>query len=238
MELPRRRPGHYGRRTERCRANPAVANPALLHLPGEIGPSGFSPDRCIGRRANSVARTPMFVLVHAFDFHHGEHRGPRCATEFFMLEHQASRKGGCAVEVHRTVRPGLLESVYAKCRALEPGHAGIRIEARTAVPVIYKGVTIPLGFRLKTPSFSKSKPSPRFSRPMNPSFAPNLPHEPSSHRSVDELPCPAPKKRPPPLLRLNEPQRLRGIPWSSRVLRGENHQPRRLQRPGIRPDDS
>jgi hypothetical protein len=91
-----------------------------------------------------------------------------------MLEHQASRKGGCAVEVHRTVRPGLLESVYAKCRALEPGHAGIRIEARTAVPVIYKGVTIPLGFRLKTPSFSKSRPSPRFSPPMNPSFSPTF----------------------------------------------------------------
>jgi GxxExxY protein len=31
--------------------------------------------------------------------------------------------------------------------ALEPGHAGVRFEAQVNVPVIYKCITIPLGFR-------------------------------------------------------------------------------------------
>jgi GxxExxY protein len=52
-----------------------------------------------------------------------------------------------AIEVHRTVGPGLLESVYAECVALEPGHVGIRFEAQVTAPVIYKGVTTPPGFR-------------------------------------------------------------------------------------------
>ena len=66
-----------------------------------------------------------------------------------MLEHQAltERIIGLAIEVHRTVGPGLLESVYVECIALELGHAGIGFEAQVTVPVIYKGITIPLGFR-------------------------------------------------------------------------------------------
>jgi GxxExxY protein len=54
---------------------------------------------------------------------------------------------GLAIEVHRTVGPGLLESVYAECMALELGGAGLGVETQVTVPVIYKGVTIPLGFR-------------------------------------------------------------------------------------------
>jgi GxxExxY protein len=37
--------------------------------------------------------------------------------------------------------------VYAECVALELGHAGVSFEAQVTMPVIYKGVTIPLGFR-------------------------------------------------------------------------------------------
>jgi GxxExxY protein len=75
-----------------------------------------------------------------------DHGAPR---EFFRLEHQAltERIIGFAIEVHRSVGPGLLEPVYAECMALELGRAGLRFEAQVAVPVIYKGVTIPLGFR-------------------------------------------------------------------------------------------
>jgi GxxExxY protein len=92
----------------------------------------------------------LFVPVYAFEIFTTEntedHGAPR---EFFMLEHQAltERIIGFAIEVHRTVGPGLLESVYAECVALELAHVGIRFEAQVTVPVIYKGVTIPLGFR-------------------------------------------------------------------------------------------
>jgi GxxExxY protein len=54
---------------------------------------------------------------------------------------------GLAIEVHRTVGPGLLESVYAKCMALELSHAGIAFQSQVTMPVIYKGMMIPLGFR-------------------------------------------------------------------------------------------
>jgi GxxExxY protein len=66
-----------------------------------------------------------------------------------MLEHRdlTSRITGLAIEVHRLVKPGLLESVYAECLAAELEHAGIPFQREVVVPVIYKGKTLPLGFR-------------------------------------------------------------------------------------------
>jgi GxxExxY protein len=55
---------------------------------------------------------------------------------------------GFAIEVHRSVGPGQLESVYTACMALEPGHAGISFETQITVPVIYKGMRNSLGFRV------------------------------------------------------------------------------------------
>jgi GxxExxY protein len=71
------------------------------------------------------------------------------SREFFMLEQRTltARIIGPGIEVHRTVGPGLLESVYAECVAVELAHAGIGFESQVTVPVIYKGITIPLGFR-------------------------------------------------------------------------------------------
>jgi GxxExxY protein len=75
-----------------------------------------------------------------------DHGIPR---EFFMLEQRTltARIIGPGIEVHRTVGPGLLESVYAECVAVELAHAGIGFESQVTVPVIYKGRTIPLSFR-------------------------------------------------------------------------------------------
>jgi GxxExxY protein len=66
-----------------------------------------------------------------------------------MLEHRdlTNRIIGLAIEVHRIVRPGLLESVYAGCLSAELEHAGIPFQREVMVPVIYKGKTIRLGFR-------------------------------------------------------------------------------------------
>lgn len=36
----------------------------------------------------------------------------------------SNRVIGCAIEVHRELGPGLLESAYEKCLAYEPGQAG------------------------------------------------------------------------------------------------------------------
>ena len=66
-----------------------------------------------------------------------------------MLEHQdlTERVIGLAIDVHRAIGPGLLETVYQQCLCLELRHAAIAFQSEVMVPVIYKGTRIPLGFR-------------------------------------------------------------------------------------------
>ncbi len=66
-----------------------------------------------------------------------------------VLRHGAltERIIGLAIEVHRVVGPGLLESVYAACLCLELNQAGIAFGRQVAIPVTYKGIPIGLGFR-------------------------------------------------------------------------------------------
>jgi GxxExxY protein len=46
---------------------------------------------------------------------------------------------GCAIEVHRHLGPGLLESVYEAALAIELGSAGLMVERQKALAVSYKG---------------------------------------------------------------------------------------------------
>lgn len=55
---------------------------------------------------------------------------------------------GCAIEVHKTLGPGLLESVYQKCMAEEMRQQGIPFLSEFKVPVIYKGIEIDTELRL------------------------------------------------------------------------------------------
>jgi GxxExxY protein len=49
---------------------------------------------------------------------------------------------GCAIEVHRRLGPGLLESVYSDCMVLELRHHGLAIDTDRHVPIIYRGEQI------------------------------------------------------------------------------------------------
>lgn len=63
--------------------------------------------------------------------------------------HPAARRViGCAIEVHRVMGPGLLESAYESCMAHELAAAGIEFRRQVPVPLIYKGAPIDRGFRL------------------------------------------------------------------------------------------
>ena len=66
-----------------------------------------------------------------------------------MLEHQAltDRIIAAAIEVHRHTGPGLLESVYGTFLCMELELAGIPAQRQVGIPVHYKGVTAPIGFR-------------------------------------------------------------------------------------------
>jgi GxxExxY protein len=46
---------------------------------------------------------------------------------------------GCAIEVHRTLGPGLLESVYRECLTLELAANGFGFERELCLPLMYKG---------------------------------------------------------------------------------------------------
>lgn len=55
---------------------------------------------------------------------------------------------GAAIEVHRALGPGLLESAYEECLAHEMGLRGLRFDRQMPLPVTYKGVNLDCGYRL------------------------------------------------------------------------------------------
>jgi len=55
---------------------------------------------------------------------------------------------GAAIEVHRAIGPGLLESAYEECLAHELRLQGLHFERQAPLPVAYKGTTIDCGYRL------------------------------------------------------------------------------------------
>ena len=55
---------------------------------------------------------------------------------------------GCAIEVHRHLGPGLLESAYEKCFAYELNLAKVAFRVQAPMPVDYKNVKLDCGFRV------------------------------------------------------------------------------------------
>ncbi len=55
---------------------------------------------------------------------------------------------GAAIEVHKAIGPGLLESAYEECLCRELTVRGIAFERQVALPVEYKGVRLDCGYRL------------------------------------------------------------------------------------------
>jgi len=55
---------------------------------------------------------------------------------------------GAAMEVHRALGPGLLESAYENCLAHELSLANIRFERQVSLPVMYKSLPLDCGYRL------------------------------------------------------------------------------------------
>lgn len=55
---------------------------------------------------------------------------------------------GSAIEVHKTLGPGLLELAYASCLCHELKLCGIPFENQVELPVVYKGVKLDAGYRM------------------------------------------------------------------------------------------
>ena len=55
---------------------------------------------------------------------------------------------GAAIEVHRTLGPGLLESAYVACLVYELRQWGFKVLEQVPLPLIYKDVQLDCGYRL------------------------------------------------------------------------------------------
>lgn len=55
---------------------------------------------------------------------------------------------GCAIEVHKILGPGLLESVYEECLSYELITSGLTILRQVAVPIVYKDLRLEQGYRI------------------------------------------------------------------------------------------
>ena len=64
------------------------------------------------------------------------------------LDEISHRIIGAAIEVHRHLGPGLLESAYQSCLTYELKQLGLKVEEQRSLPVIYKDVRLDCGYRL------------------------------------------------------------------------------------------
>jgi GxxExxY protein len=55
---------------------------------------------------------------------------------------------GCAIKVHTTLGPGLLESAYEECLYYELVKEGLKVEKQKALPLIYEEIKLEVGYRL------------------------------------------------------------------------------------------
>lgn len=70
------------------------------------------------------------------------------AVEKPQINHLTGLVISAAMKVHSALGPGLLESAYEACVTHELRKQGVKVDTQVAVPVIYDGVKIDLGYRM------------------------------------------------------------------------------------------
>ena len=66
-----------------------------------------------------------------------------------MNENDLSKKIiGCAIEVHKQLGPGLLESAYQECLYYELSQSGLKVQKEKPMPIVYKEVKLDHGYRI------------------------------------------------------------------------------------------
>jgi GxxExxY protein len=69
-------------------------------------------------------------------------------TETQRLNQITEQIIGCAIEVHRALGPGLLESAYEECLCYELSQKGLKFKRQVALPVVYKEVKLDCGYKM------------------------------------------------------------------------------------------
>jgi len=80
---------------------------------------------------------------------HDRHFGKRHPRRFnpLLCEDLTEQILGAAIEVHKTLGPGLLESAYEECLCHELQERDIAFARQVELPIVYKDVTISCGYR-------------------------------------------------------------------------------------------
>lgn len=69
-------------------------------------------------------------------------------TQKIQFDDLSNQVIGCALEVHRSLGPGLLETTYEQCLAHELTRAEVPFRAQCPLPVSYKGHRLDCGYRV------------------------------------------------------------------------------------------
>lgn len=81
--------------------------------------------------------------------HHGDlNRGDAEARRKLIHEELSAQVIGAAIEVHRVLGPGLLESAYEECLCREFSLRNIPFQRQVELPVEYKGAKLDCGYRM------------------------------------------------------------------------------------------
>ena len=65
-----------------------------------------------------------------------------------MTENELAKEViGCAITIHRSLGPGLLENAYQQCLAYELKNLGLSVEVEKPMPLIYEEVEMDCGYR-------------------------------------------------------------------------------------------
>lgn len=66
-----------------------------------------------------------------------------------MTENQIAHKiVGCALEVHKALGPGLLESAYQECLFYKLKKEGLTVEKQKPMPLVFEDVRLEVGYRI------------------------------------------------------------------------------------------
>jgi GxxExxY protein len=66
--------------------------------------------------------------------------------EYMEFDELSTKVLGCAIEVHRELGPGLLESAYQRCLVHELKLAKLQVDTRVPITLEYKGLLVPYAY--------------------------------------------------------------------------------------------
>lgn len=73
-----------------------------------------------------------------------------------MIENEIANKIiVCAIEVHKSLGPGLLESAYQECLFYKLQQAELLVEKEKPMPLVFEGVKLECGYRIDLPVDNK-----------------------------------------------------------------------------------